>query len=437
MSEHPYHLKCKWAIASHARAIIAVSILIAILTAFVVLTGFVTPASAYSPAVLLAEEEPDPSEITNQIDQTQEVTATVDTSTFAYTAGERLTNVNTYPLTAVNDIRFTASASATEATPIEHRLLLQYEATVNGQENPFWTETETLETRTISDYKSGETIALSSRIDIEEVYTQIQDYDKELGQDASVNVYTIIETDYNYESSESRMSEEEPVLTAETAVHKQEIKFGNNVFTVPTSADSTSVTTGGVSQSPESGGGLTNVASTLLFFLSTASAGYCYRHRDDYDAETIEMQIEELRNHDWITVVSEFDSSAANSTSTVSSLKDLVNLAIDKGDRAVYCYDQELFVFIHDQTEYIYIPPEPPLIADEVDPDNLHTPTPRPYNKSDTDEPFIWEDELTNSNRADKQNGHATNGHSDPSVVPADQSTNTATKAIDDIWIEK
>jgi hypothetical protein len=439
MSEHPYHLKCKWAIATHARAIIAVSILICVLTSLIVLTGFVTPASAYSPATLLAEEEPEPPKIDHMVDQTQEVSTTVDTSTFAYTEGERLSNTNTYPLDAAGNMRFTASAVGTETTLSEHRVLLQYEATISGEETAFWKETSTLEETTIDNYEEGETVSIRSLIDIDDVHEQIQEYDNELGQDASVSVYTIIETDYSYESSESRISDDEPVIATATATHKQEIVFGNSVFSIPTSTDTTATTTGGLSQSTDAAGGLTNITSAFLFLISGANAGYCYRHRDDYDAEAIEMKLEELQNQDWITLVDEFDTTDATSTSVVPSLRDIINLAIDKGDRAVFCYDQQLFIFVHEGTEYIYDPPEQPLIAENVDVTELDAVSPR--NQPNTPEEngvFIWED--NDGDTADTTQDDAippTNGHDDPSVIPASKPENPTADAIDRIWIEK
>lgn len=439
MSEHPYHLKCKWAIATHARAIIAVSILICVLTSLIVLTGFVTPASAYSPATLLAEEEPEPPEIDHMVDQTQEVSTTVDTSTFAYTEGERLSNTNTYPLDAAGNMRFTASAVGTETTLSEHRVLLQYEATISGEETAFWTETSTLEETTIDNYEEGETVSIRSLIDIDDVHKQIQEYDNELGQDASVSVYTIIETDYSYESSESRISDDEPVIATATATHKQEIVFGNSVFSIPTSTDTTATTTGGLSQSTDADGGLTNITSAFLFLISGASAGYCYRHRDDYDAEILEMRLEEVQNQDWITVVDKFDSSDARSTSAVGSLKDIINLAIDKGDRAVYCYDQQLFVFVDEDTEYIYSPPEPPLVAENIDIAELESTTSRSQAHSgEENEVFIWEDSNTDAAEVPHEEAApSTNGHDDPSVIPAGKPKNPTADAIDEIWIKK
>jgi len=437
MSEHPYHLKCKWAIATHARAIIVVSILICVLTSLIVLTGFVTPASAYSPATVLTEEDPDPSEIDHMVDQTQEISTTVDASTFAYTEGEHLTNTNTYPLDATSDIRFTASTVGTETTLSEHRVLLQYEATVNGDDTAFWTETTTLEENTIDNYEEGETVSLRTLIDIDDVYEQIQRYDNELGQDASVSVYTIIETDYSYESSESRISDDEPVVATATATHKQEIVFGNSVFTIPTSTDTTSTTTGGLSQPTDSNGGLTNIMSAFLFLISGATAGYCHRHKDDYNVETIEMKLEELQNQDWITVVNEFDSTDATSTSAVGSLKDLIDLAIDKGDRAVYCYDQQLFIFVDGETEYIYSPPEPPLIIETIDISELDTSTPQTQaNTDEEDGIFIWEDNNTRPTEM-PQDDTPTNGSDDSSVIEGNKSDNPTADVIDRIWIEK
>ena len=438
MSEHPYHLKCKWAIASHARAIIAVSILICVLTSLIVLTGFVTPASAYSPATLLSEDEPQAPEISHTVDQTQEVSTTVDTSTFAYTAGERLSNSNTYPLDAVSDMQLTASAVGTETTLSEHRLLLQYEATVSGEDNPFWTETKTLDETSLDGYEEGETASLESTIDIDHVHNQIQAYDEELGRDGSVKVYTIIETDYTYESSESRVSEDDPVTASATATHKQEIAFGNNVFTIPTSGDTTSTTTGGNNQPADSGGGLTNIASAFIFLISGASAGYCYRHQDDYDAETLEMKLEELQNQDWITVVNEFDSDGATSTSVVGALQDLINLAIDKGDRVVYCYDQQLFIFVDDETEYIYSPPEPPLVAEDTDIHELDMlAVRRQTSDSEEDGLFIW-DESDSPNKPPQENGEdRSNGHEQQHTNGTLEPENATADAIDRIWVEQ
>ena len=452
MSEHPYHLKCKWAIASHARAIITVSILLCVLTSLIVLTGFVTPASAYSPATYFADDEPTAPEITHSVDQTQEVSTTVDNSTFAYTEGERLSNTDTYPLDAVSNMQLTASAVGTESTLSEHRLLLTYEATVGGEDSPFWAETTTLDETTPDEYEEGETVSLESTVDINQVHNQIQKYDEELGRDSSVNVYTTIETDYVYESSESRISDDDPVTASATATHKQEIEFGDSIFTIPTSGDTSSTTTGGTNQSTNSGGGLTNIASVFIFLISGTSAGICYRHQDDYDVETLEMKIEELQNQDWITVVNKFDSAEATSTSAVSALKDLINLAIDKGDRVVYCYDRRVFIFVDNGTEYIYNPPQPPLITENIDVTKLEDPTIK--NRDSTSENgglSIWEDTDSTTDKPPQSNGDAqpnrdvqSNGSNQPDnhkQTPSNGASlepeNPTADAIDEVWIGK
>lgn len=431
MSGDIYQLKCKWAIASHAKTIITVAATIAIVCGLIISTGFVTPASAYSPTTLASDDDQRPPQITHSVDQAQEISATVDTTTPAYTEGERLSNVNTYPLDAVTDIQITTTAAGTETSLSQHRLLIQYEATVNGQSSPFWTKTTTVDQTEIESNTQSEPITLESTVNISKVHGQLQKFNDEFEGDASVKAYTIVKTDYSYESSESRASTSDPVITSATATHKQEIVFGNSVFTIPTSGDTTSTTTGQPGQSEDASSNLGNIVSTFMLLISTSIGGFCYSRRNHYDPETLEMRIEEIQHEEWITVLNTLDTTSTTTTSIAANLEDIIDLAIDKGDRVVYCIDRQLFVFVDDETEYIYSPPEPPLIAEEIDTSNFDIALSNNHTAHKLPNP-----DRTQTNNPPKENGNVQlkdNGGTESSSPPE----NPPTEAIDKIWIEK
>jgi len=363
MGSSLYLLRVKSAVADSGIAIAVGLLLMCILSAVIVSTGVITPVSNYSPTVLLSDDATEsPSETEHLITQANDVDARVSHSTAAYTSGQQLRNEHAYPLGAVDNVTVIGSSKGEAATVTQQELVLAYQATLPGESSAFWSDTTVLAEQSFEDYSEGEVVRVQDTINISDVEQRQESLQDDFGGDVNVETMVLVWTQYEYTHPGKTTDPGDDTVISKSAEHTNKISFTEQLFVLPNTAEETSSTTGG-EQSSQSNGGLLNILLIALTVMSGIGAVYSIVGARRYDSEHVRFELDEARHEEWVTIIDRFKDSSASTTSRVRSLSDLVDLAIDKHDRVVYCCTEHKYYFVDGDVQYEYEPDVYPSYA--------------------------------------------------------------------------
>lgn len=342
-------LRLKHALARDGAAVAAVLLVGCLLASTVVLTGMVTPASSYSP---LAETPGEPSErLVHVTALQQDVAVEVTEDSEAYTAGDRLENQGTYPISGATDPTVTTTAAAEDAGIKSVEIAVVYEAAPSGSPTePFWTDTVVLASET---YDGSAEASLETTVDVESITERRAALREEFGPEATVSASVVSTATYGYESAEGERFEE-------TLTVGGPLTLGESLYQLPHESTRQTPTTGGESPGTASSGSLLNVVFGL--FSATAGIGAVGAAAAwlFVDPGRTRRELDRRRYEDWVTAVESFTPQGNINTVTVSSLGDLVDLAIDTRHRVIYHKPVDEYFVIADDIMYIYAPDREP-----------------------------------------------------------------------------
>lgn len=319
-------------------------------------TGFLTGPFEYSPMIQLQEDpDADVPVKDHSMQHGSVVETTVTNDTFAYESGETLVNAGAYPLRNSTTFAIKVTSQATNANLLSHRAQIKYEATLQGNDAPFWTETVILDNDSYSNTTTNG--RFSAALDIEKVANRTGGLEEEFGSGVDVVPYFIVVSEFEHINYDTAKGGEEPQTVTKELETKAEMSFSDRIGVLPDIADSQSITTGDfVRQSDRIDNSFMNWLLTIIAGASIPGIVLTGVTWWRTDPKRVQYQIDQIRNEEWVTSINEFNQTNYNETSAVDSLTELVDLALDTHNRVLYSRTSHEFIVVTDSVKYVYSP---------------------------------------------------------------------------------
>jgi hypothetical protein len=290
-------------------------------------------------------QNPQVDRVTETVDQQSFETrvassAVVTGNTSLYQPGQRLENRSAYLTTAspALTLQVTSTSSAERAT-MDHRLVLELQATLNDRS--FWSRERVLTTE--KGQTGGKQLVSEATIDVPELRTRLQEVRQEIGEIGTVRAELRVHSTYESEQYQGSLSDTAALQITENAYWLD----GD----VGTSRDESSVRTRRLVRSPNPAvyGGF------VLLGLLTLAGGIAIlvTRRRGIDVEALEADIYRDRYEEWISN-GEFPTGADKRYVTINSLEDLVDIAIDCNKRVIFDDSLEVYAVADGDIVYYY-----------------------------------------------------------------------------------
>lgn len=298
-----------------------------------------------------AYTHPPTTEITDQtnqktIESAVQTQAVVSGETNLYQQGTLLKNQPAYLVNAAPNATLLLNTSLpTETSRVDQELELVYTATRDGA--VFWKRTESIETDTI---REGQRVNTRGQISALTILAQQNQYQQEFSDAATVSVGVRVSIDYTLDQYSGTLSQRYP------------LESGSGWYSLST--ESLSKTHG----TPEThtrqlkiidkpifvGPAVVGIVSLLAGF---AVIGVHRRNPTQASIKDLETDIHHQRYEEWISrgVVPKYSSVPMVN---IETLEDLVDVAIDAGERVIYDTETEMYVVIRENVRYYYDPRE-------------------------------------------------------------------------------
>lgn len=293
--------------------------------------------------------QPPTTEITDHSDR-QTVESSLSTrsvvtgETSLYREGTTITNQPVYLRDATPNLTLALETRLPSETAgrVDQLVELVYTATRNGE--VFWKRTKTLSGEQTRD---GRTVVTRTTISIPSVLAQRNAYQAEVGEAATVAVHIRTSVEYSHEEYEGTFSE--------TAA----IRSGAGWYSVPSKTASRTHSTLetrtvelNVYDKPRFL--VPGALGGVLFITGLLVAGLYYGGTRR-QSTVIEADVHHERYVDWISrgTLPQDDSPTAVYT---DSLEDLVDVAIDTGERVIYDADRDRYAVLRGRTGYYHEP---------------------------------------------------------------------------------
>ncbi|MFW5919404.1 MAG: DUF5305 family protein, partial [Halanaeroarchaeum sp.] len=317
-----------------------VALVASLLIAF---TGFLTPAIAASP---LAEDADATGPTVHSVGVEQNVRVTVHNETTAYDEGERLTNAGLYPLNETSQPTVVASAEGQQATIRNLSLVVTYEAaTREDREDPFYTGTQVLETVE----PDAPTASVETAVPIREVFDRQRQLQAEFGGETEITASLHTRVTYAYSPVDGPTRTES--LRVGGTIERTERLVG-----LPHDTERKTQTTGGSAAARSDTSTLVNGLALLVGILAALGLVATRAAVSRIDAEAVERALQRRRFEEWVTEVESYTPQGNSHVVEVSSLGDLVDLAIDTGERVLSPADMEEYLVVDGNTVFRYAP---------------------------------------------------------------------------------
>lgn len=320
--------------------------------------------SKYGPALIVAllvlgtvgigaagwvSTNPPTTEITDHSDR-QTVESSLSTrsvvtgETSLYRAGTTIKNQPVYLRGATPNLTLALETRLPTATAgsVDQHVELVYTATRNGE--VFWKQTKTLSDEQSRD---GRTVATRTAVSIPSILEQKSDYQAELGDAATVAVGVRTNVEYRHGKYDGTFSK----TTAITS--------GNGWYSVPSNSESRTHSTReprtvelSVYDKPRFL--VPGILGGMFFITGLLVAGLYYGGTRRQSAVT-EADVHHERYADWISRGTLPQNDEPNAIQT-HSLEDLVDVAIDTGERVIYDAERDRYAVFRGQTGYYYDP---------------------------------------------------------------------------------
>lgn len=298
----------------------------------------------------LAAANPPTTEVTDHNDrQTVESSlstrAEVTGETAIYQRGSTVSDQPVYLTDASPNLTLTLDTRLPSETAgsADQRVELVYSASRNG--DVFWTRSETLSSATTRD---GRTVRTRTTVSMPRVLGQVEDYQAELGDAATVSVRVGTDVEYSTGDYDGEFADSTPV------------KSGSSWYAVPTESASRTHSTReartvelGVRDEPRFL--VPGVGGVAVFVAGLLLAGVYYGGSRRGLLATEASDVHHERYGDWISrgALPEDDASTAVHT---DSLEGLVDVAIDTGERVIYDPGRDRYAVLRGRTRYYHDP---------------------------------------------------------------------------------
>ncbi len=296
---------------------------------------------------------PPTEEIPPQETDVQEFTASVEHSaevveqTPLYEPTTTLEDQPVYFLNGTPELRLQATAALPDdrAVNVSHNLYLYRELAF--EETTFWDERETLavEQAVVEDGQ----LRVEADLDIQSVADRDDEIDSVVSGVGSVSTGIRLRTTYETESVDGEPYEGELLVESGLEITDRAYWFDEE----PTASDTESqMTEGTVRQLPPD---LSTVAALGGFgiVLIVGGIGLVFWSARTADVRELEEEVYRSRYDEWISE-GDFPTDAGKQYVYISSLEDLVDIAIDTGKRVIYDSELETYGVVDDDIVYYY-----------------------------------------------------------------------------------
>lgn len=292
---------------------------------------------------------PETAEVT---DQTNRVTissglhsnARVTGNSSLYETGTQLHDppVYLFSATPTATLNLTTTVPADQSVDVTQEVTVVYTATRDGE--PFWQRSSTL-AREETTTQSG-SVTTRTGLDPRAIQRQVTQLENEIGTAGSVSVrlqYTVIYETAQYEgqlttTAPLTITDDWYVIGTESVERTHSTPVSRTV-TVPDQNRDRYLIAGGL-------GG-------LLILAGTGIAGLYYTRLQDIDENALAYHVHRERYTDWISR-GKLPESLQSPAIQTESLEDLIDVAIDTGNRAIYDSERELYVVFTDTATYYF-----------------------------------------------------------------------------------
>lgn len=333
-------LRLEYFITTRRDLLVAVSVIVLVLSAGVLLTGFLTTP------ITASEGGAGASESTHIASVEQSVTVNVTEDTSAFEAGESLTDRSFYPRQNTTNPVISATSDAQQATITEFAIVLTYESRPDiGEEPPFYTEQQTLANVTPMDNQAE----IQHELDIQAVFQRVVDLQAEFGPQTTTTATVETLARYTYETADGMT--QAGMVTAGGPISSTE-----QMYAVPSGTNRDRQTVGEAGAGGSSSFGATNLFALLFALASIGTLGGVYAVYNRTDLESLQRRIQKQRYAEWVTEVKSYTPDGNEKVVEVSTLEDLVNLAIDTRRRVLYHDRLNEYLVVDDNTMFKYVP---------------------------------------------------------------------------------
>ena len=293
---------------------------------------------------------PPTTEVTDQTDQrtvesTMQTRAAVTGDTDLYRRGETLENQPVYLTDAAPNLTLLLQTRLpSESDDVDQRIELVYTATRDG--DAFWKLTEPLRGETT---REGRAVVTRTDFGAADALARERRYQAEFGDAATVSLGVRVTVDYTLDGYEGTLTE------------TYAIESGSDWYSIPSRVASrthgTPVTRTVELPARQTPSVLASgVGGAVLFGVGLAVVVVYYRRLRNASLAEFEPAIHRQRYEDWISrgTVPE---GGAETTIEMASLEELVDVAIDTGERVIYDEADGNYTVLRHPVAYRYVPP--------------------------------------------------------------------------------
>lgn len=269
-----------------------------------------------------------------------ETSAIVTGNTSLYEQGEQLSNMPVYLFSATPELTLTVRTTVPsgETVQVAHRLVLVVQAARDGE--PFYTQERLLLS---NEHQVSEgAVSDSATLDVRNVSRDVSRVREEISGAGSLSAALRLEVDYASELYEGQFRPQATLQMTETSY-----LLSGQLAASDTQSRTSSRT---VTEPPDLG---TSAVLALLGLLLVGGAGVVYRTRQHIDVEDLLTERDHARYEEWISQ-GEFPTDADNRYTSIDSLEDLVDVAIDTDKRVIYDDEFDAYAVVDGNIVYYF-----------------------------------------------------------------------------------
>lgn len=329
-----FTLRLRYLLAKHG-AVLAVGLLV-VGTALLGVAG-------------VAYAAPPTTEVTDHTERqtvTSSVTtaATVTGNTSLYEQGDTLREQPVYLLRAAPEAQLSlVTAMPSDASgAVDHRMELVYTAQRGGE--TFWQHSEPLAVETTT--QEGETTSTAT-LSMPEVREQLETYQSEFGQAATISVSLRTSAVYTVGEYEGELTATHPITFADRSYSVETQDRSNTHSTPVTSTRALPLENHLPFVVPLAGG--------VVLLLTGALTGVAVRRSTGAPEDELADAVHHTRYAEWIST-GRLPGAASASRVRMASLEELVDVAIDSRKRVIYDPDRGAYAVLDSGVQYHYAP---------------------------------------------------------------------------------
>lgn len=338
-----YTLRAKHFIATHTWSLIVLLCCLTAISAVLLATPTVSPAVSESPYADPPETSP-PQTHTVMLEQHTQTTVTKNTT--AWPANQTLSDRSRYPRHNISTPRIEAVVDSQHATVSNVTIAIIYTVSPATENSPAFYRDQT--TLTDTSLSSDQRVTVSLPIDA--IANRSSDLQSQFGPRADVTVQLRVTAQYSYTSTAGD-------TYSDTISTAGPIGLTDSLLTIPHGTVDESHSTGSLPPSTPFRGSIINllsaggvVGSVISILIVSITSYQC-------SPSTLAQQLQHVRHQDWITTVDSYTPEGRTRTVSVSSLPELVDLAIDHHVRTLYHRPTDEYLVPTDDVIYKYRPP--------------------------------------------------------------------------------